>query len=290
MKTTRAFSILLAQNIIRTGGASSTVVYDLYKYRGYIFRTAWVTFTNRYAGSSLSVAWYVAQPLVLILLYVAVFSVILTPELAGPRAAASGGKAMFALYLCAGFLPWMAMTECATFGALSCLTNATYLSKLPIPEHVFVAREAVMAGFTLIISFTLLIMIAFLLGHTPSWSWLLLILPLTLFQVFAFGLALLLSVLNVFFRDIGASLGIAFQLWFWATPIVYPISILPPWLRTAETFNPAWYFLEAVREIFLHHRPPAAEVWLGLSVATAVSLALGFGVFRMLRREIRDNL
>jgi lipopolysaccharide transport system permease protein len=119
-----------------------------------------------------------------------------------------------------------------------------------------------------------------------------LFLPLVaiLFQGFGFGLGLLFSTLNVFFRDIGQVLGIVLQIWMWMTPIVYPETILPEILRLSMKFNPAYPFIHAIREMFLYGRLPAGWMWWGM-VGWAVGIpALGYLVLRKLRPEIRDVL
>ena len=107
--------------------------------------------------------WIVLQPLTMILLYFTVFSTIFASKMG----AAEGGTAMFALYLCSGFLAWSAAIECITSGANAFINNATYLKKLSIPEQVFVAKESAVATYGLVISFVLLIIISmvFLLAY-----------------------------------------------------------------------------------------------------------------------------
>jgi lipopolysaccharide transport system permease protein len=257
---------------------------NLYNYRSYIIRSAWIEFWNRYAGVSHSFLWSVFQPLLMIALYFAVFSMIFSPRVG------SGGEQGFAyaLYLCAGYFPWIAMTECATHGSNSFINNAVYLKKLPIPEQVFVAKEAMTATYSLALSFVLLLAVSSLTGHYPKTLWLLLPLPLILFQLFAFGLGLFLGVMNVFFREVGHILVIAIQAWFWLTPIVYPADILPEWLRSLVRFNPAQEYISAVRLIFLRGEAPTVEQWGVMLAWSAMAVIVSYLVLRKFRAEIRD--
>ncbi|MBT6718110.1 MAG: ABC transporter permease [Nitrospina sp.] len=228
--------------------------------------------------------WIVLQPLTMILLYFTVFSTIFASKMG----AAEGGTAMFALYLCSGFLAWSAAIECITSGANAFINNATYLKKLSIPEQVFVAKESAVATYGLVISFVLLIIISMVFFHFPSWTWLLLPLPLLLFQCFAFGLGMFLGIMNVFFKDVGHSLPILFQAWFWLTPIVYPITILPEFMQDMAFINPAFHYITAVREIFLYHRFPDSSLWIAMISWSLIVPLLAYLVLRRLRPEIRD--
>jgi lipopolysaccharide transport system permease protein len=263
------------------------MISNLFKYRTYIAKTSWEGFQHRYAGTSMGFLWNVIQPLVMILLYFVVFSTIFSSRMGDGL---EGGTRMFALYLCSGFLAWSAAIECATNGANAFTQNAIYLKKLPIPEQVFVAKEAATGTYSLIISFILLIIVSMFFSHSPSWVWLLLPLPLILFQCFSFGLGMFLGVLNVFFRDVGHSLPIVFQVWFWSTPIVYPLTILPDFMQSLVVLNPAYPFISAVREIFLYHRFPASDIWIAMISWSLLLPLVAYLILRRLRPEIRDCL
>jgi len=257
----------------------------LYHHRKYILQNAWSDLRYRYAGSGIGVIWNVLIPLAQILVYTVVFTRIMAVKL--PGLASEFG---FPLYLCSGFLPWMAFSECVGRGANSFLENAQYLKKMPIPEQVFVAQAAMSATMSLFISLVLLFLLALTMGSVPNWLWLFFPLVAVLFQGFGFGLGLLLSSLNVFFRDIGQLLGILLQIWMWITPVVYPETILPEALRLPMKLNPAYSFIHTMRELFLFNRLPEDWMW-GAMVGWALGIsALGYLVLRELRPEIRDVL
>ena len=257
----------------------------LYHHRKYIVQNALNDLRARYAGSGMGVFWNVLNPLAQIFVFTIVFTKIMAiklPDIASEFA--------FPLYLCSGFLPWIAFSECVLRGSNSFLENANYLKKMPIPEQVFVAQAALSATFSLVVSVVLLIMLAMILGYFPAWLWFFLPLVAILFQGFGFGLGLLLASINVFFHDIGQVLGIFLQIWMWMTPIVYPESILPEGLRIYMKYNPAYLFIHTVREVFLYNRLPEVWVWL-IMISWAFGIpALGYLVLRKLRSEIRDVL
>jgi lipopolysaccharide transport system permease protein len=106
---------------------------------------------------------------------------------------------------------------------------------------------------------TLLILL--LIQQYPTIVWLHLI-PLTLLTVaLAIGIGLILGILNVFFRDISQVMGVVLQLWFWFTPIVYPVSVLPVEIKNIISWNPMFKIVEAYHHIFVQNIAPE---WISL--------------------------
>ncbi|HLL90174.1 MAG TPA: ABC transporter permease [Tepidisphaeraceae bacterium] len=259
------------------------MIVPLLRYRSFIWHRAVNDLRHRYAGTGMGVVWNVVHPLAVIGVYALVFSTIMSARVPGV-----GGRFAYVLYLCAGFLPWLAFSEAVTRGAGAFVDNAAYLKKLPIPEQLFVASSAVSATLSLMISFTLLIGIALVAGQRPTWHWALLPLPLVSLQVMGLGLGLLLGTINVFLRDVGQLLAIALQVVFWTVPIVYTIDLLPAWAHGPLAWHPLVPPIEAVRDLFLHARLPPATTWAALVGWPAVALAAASLAFNRLRAEIRD--
>ncbi len=254
-----------------------------WNYRSFILRSALQDLRYRYAGSALGIFWNVLIPLAQILIYTAVFSTIMPIRLPG-RAGAHG----FAIYLCAGLLPWMGFSECITRGTNCFLENANYLKKLPIPEQVFVARNAATATMSLVVSMLLLFPLTILLGGRITWAWLIVAPVILLLQGVGFGLGLILGSLNVFFRDISQMLGTALQMWMWLTPIVYLKDILPESLRRLLPLNPAYPYVDALQDAIIRGGWPTGKAWGLMAAWTLVTPLIGYLVLRKLRPEIRD--
>ncbi len=250
----------------------------LWQYQRFIWTRAMTDLRHRYAGTGLGIVWNVVHPLALIGLYSVIFtSLMKTPPLPGLES-----KFAYTLYLCSGFLPWLAFAECVTRGSGAFLENATYLKKLPVPEQVFVAQTAASATLGLLISFSLLLIISLALGLKPAWTWLLLPLPLITLQLLGFGVGLIIGTLNVFLRDIGQLLTISLQVVMWTLPIVYVAN------HHAFVFHPLYPALHGTRELFLYGRVPDVGLWAAMVGWALASLGAGWVVFRKLRSEIRD--
>lgn len=259
------------------------MIISIWNYRKYIWRGALRDLRHRYAGSSMGFLWNVITPLFQIFLYTLVFSQLMVIRIAGLPSSFG-----FAIYLCAGLIPWTGFSDTVSRCTNSFVENANYLRKLAIPEQVFVAQNAGSSFLSLMIGMTLLVVICCLLGHYPSWSWLCLPVVLILLQGFGFGLGLFLGVLNAFFRDISQALGLFLQLWFWATPIVYTENILPPWIMKWLPLNPAYPFIQSLHTIIVDKTWPAAMVWSSMFFLAFGMPLLGYLVLRRFRPEIRD--
>jgi lipopolysaccharide transport system permease protein len=259
------------------------MVLSLISYRSFIWRHARADLRHRYAGTGMGIAWNVIHPLAVISIYSIVFSHIFKSQ---PEPGA--GRLPYTFYLCAGFFPWMAFSDCVTRGCNSFLVNAAYLKKLPIPEQVFVAQNAAASTLSLGINFVLLLAIAAVLGWTPGWTWLLLPIPLVMMQALGFGFGLLLGTLNVFFRDIAEWVDISLKLIMWTVPIVYKLDNEPGWLASVIRWHPLMPALASTRDLFLHRQLPPVHYWISMTTWPLAVIAIAFGVLHKLRPEIRD--
>jgi ABC-type polysaccharide/polyol phosphate export permease len=255
------------------------MIFSLYRHRSYIWRTAWADLRTRYAGAGLGFVWNILQPLTMILIFTVVFSNILKQAPA---------KVHYTVYLCSAMLPWTAFSECINRGTQAFVANATYLRKLPIPEQIFVAQTALSSAFGLVISYTLLVIVAACLGHYPSWHWLLLPIPMALLIAMGFGIGMALGTLNAFIRDVGQVVPVLLQIGFWTYPIVYPEHVLPESMQSWLVYNPLYPFLHGIRDLFIERTVPGPQMWVQMILWTLLASAVGYLVLRRLRPELRD--
>ena len=136
----------------------------------------------------------------------------------------------------------------------------------------------------------LLLLLALGSGIRPGVPWLLLPLVLVLFMAFCFGIALVLSVVTVFFRDVTQVVALVVQFWFWLTPVVYDAAALGPRLTAVMHWNPVTPFIVGVRGLLVEGTIPSAASWLTM-IGWAVSLSVVGGLMiRRLRSDLRDAL
>jgi lipopolysaccharide transport system permease protein len=262
---------------------------NLYRHRGYILRTALADVRNRYAGSAMGFVWNILQPLAQIAIFSLVFTKIMATRLADDPAH-PGATPPYLLYLCSFLLPWNAFSDSIGRGTGAFIDNAVYLRKLPIPEQVFSAQTGVAASLNLCISFSLLLIVSLLIGHAPTWDWLLLPIPLALLLGLGCGIGMLLGSVNVFIRDIGQLVPIFLSLGFWSIPICYTTDVLPAWMQVALPFSPLYPFLTTIRGLFLYSELPPFWVWPAMLAWTSAAALIGGLTLRKLRPELRDVL
>ncbi|BBI36180.1 ABC transporter permease [Cohnella abietis] len=255
----------------------------IWKYRSYIWNNSVSDLKNRYAGSSLGAYWNILQPLIQILLFTFVFSQVMAAKIPGMDSSVA-----FAIYLSAGFIPWLAFSEMINRGSNSFVENATYLKKLAIPEHVFLLQVAITTSLNLFISMGLLFVLTIVLGFHIGIYWLVLPIVLLLFIAFGLGLALMFASINVFFRDVSQLLLSIVQIWMWMTPIVYVEDFLPSGFAQVIKYNPAYYFVNAFHQIIVYSSLPNGNDWIVMISVSVLSLLMGYIVYTKLRAEIRD--
>jgi ABC-type polysaccharide/polyol phosphate export permease len=262
-----------------------SLLQPLYKYRQFIWRHAFTDVRHRYAGTGMGLVWNVLHPLSMIAIYSIVFTTLYDRALAGVT-----GKFAYTLYLCAGFFPWMAFSECISRGCMVFSANSAYLKKLPVPEQVFVAQTASAATLGLAMNFVLLLIVSLAVGLPPNWHWLLLPLPLLLLQTAGFGLGMICGTLNVFFPDTAQIVTVVLQLLFWMSPIVYMRDQVNDRLWPVVASHPVTPAIKCVRDLFLYGQMPPNWVWPAMAAWAIGSSLVGYFLLQALRPDIRDLL
>ena len=241
---------------------------------------------DRYAGSVLGRAWAFVLPLVQILIFVFVFSTVMGAKLS-VLGAELGGYA-YSIYLVSGILAWNAFSNTVSRIASIYQDKAALIGKVDIslallPLHILVTESILFA-----VSWGFFALFLLSIGALPGESLYWLPLVFLLQQMFAYALGFLAALLGVLLRDVREMVNVGMQLWFWLTPVVYVVTILPEHLRLFFYLNPMVYLMDAYRAIVLQQQAPD---WQGLVViavlATAV-MALAVWLFRRMERDIRD--
>ncbi len=239
---------------------------------------------GRYAGSALGFLWSFLQPLWQLLLFTFVFEWVLRMRPVGE------GTDRFWVFLLCGLLPWMAVQEGVSRGAIAITDNANLVKKLHFPSEVLVLTVAVAALLHEAIAAAVLLPVLAVLGEL-SWRglpWLLLAIPLQL--LLTCGLGLLLGAVQVFFRDLTQLLGMLLQAWFYLTPIVYPLGLVPERLQSLLVVNPLTGLVGLYRAALLGGPAPPAASLAALVISAVVAAALGWWAFRRLEPAFVDEL
>jgi len=257
----------------------------LFRYRALISSLVARELRARYRGSVLGVVWSFVNPLLLLLIYTFVFTVVMPaahpPELQP-----------FALFLFAGILPWTWFSSSLLESTNVLIAGGNLIKKVMFPAEVL-PLVTVLAGLVHF-CFGLPILVAFLIYYrVPVWPTDLLWFPLVVLiqLVLTTGLALLVSALTVHFRDVRDLLANLLTLWFFATPIIYPISQAPERVRRLLNLNPFTHLAVAYQEVLFRPGPFAQVPRLAaVAVASGVIFLVGYFVFDRLRDTFAEEV
>lgn len=257
----------------------------VWSFRGFVLGSVRREFQLKYRGSMLGIAWTVLQPLAMIIVYTVIFSEVMKARLPGVE-----GSFAYSIHLCAGLLTWGLFAEIVQRGQSVFLDNANLLKKINFPRLTLPIIVVSSALLNFAIIFGLFLLFLLISGNLPSIS-ILAIIPLLIIQVlFAVGLGVTLGILNVFFRDVGQLSGVLLQFWFWATPVVYPTSILPQWAQAWMQLNPMYHLIKGYQDIFVAHLWPEWKSLVVLTIFSVVLAVFAMLLFRAHAGEIVDEL
>ena len=248
---------------------------------------------GKYRRTALGQLWSLANPIAAILIYTFIFSFIfrLPAQVGDPS-----GLNNYALWLVCGLLPWLFFNRVLTLGTESLVANAGLIQKVYFPRIVLPLSLANATFFTWLLEMGVLVVALSLLGSFVL-PWLPLVaLFMVVFAVFAVGLSMIFSIINVYFRDLSYLLTIVLQFWFYLTPILYPVELVatqsdklggligtPITLLDIYSLNPVAGFIEIFRNLLYDNRVPDLSTVL---IAGAWTLsAFGVGACMYSRKE-----
>jgi ABC-type polysaccharide/polyol phosphate export permease len=251
---------------------------------------------GRYKKSVLGWTWSLLNPLATVAIYSLVFSYFLKIE---PPVGHPSGLHSFALFLLCALVPWNLFQNGLNMGLGSIVGNGNLIKKVYFPRELLVASGTASLVVTMLIEMGVLCAILLLAGNMVL-PWLpVLLLLIAIEAVFVFGCALVLSVCNVYFRDVQYLIAIALQVIFYTVPIVYPIRFVPvhatlfgveiPLLRL-YSLNPLVRFVGAFRAVLYDLRFPPIWDLAYITLWSIGTLLVGYWVFGKLDRRLAEEV
>jgi len=257
----------------------------LFRYRGLIQTLVVRDLKARYRGSVLGFFWSFFNPLLLLLIYSFVFTQVLV-------GAHDPDMEPYALFMFCGILPWTWFASSVLESSNTLIAGGNLIKKVLFPAEVLpiVTVLANMVHFF----FGLPVLVAFLIYYQRPVDpiellWFPVIVLVQL--IFTVGLALFLSALTVHFRDLKDLLGNLVQLWFFATPIIYPILQAPESMRQWLNLNPMTHIMISYQEVLFFPGPHGHWKWLvALGVGSIAVFLVGYFVFDRLRDSFAEEV
>ncbi len=252
---------------------------ELWHYRELIYFLTWRDIKVRYKQATLGIAWAILQPMLTTAITSVVFGYLLKVDT---------GSLPYPVFTLAALLPWHLFQLSLQKSSISLVGNANLITKIYFPRIIIPLSSvlAVLVDFAISLILLFIVMLFYKLPFTWNMLWLI---PLTLLSILAaLAVGLWLSALNVQYRDIQQMVPFLLQIWMYATPIVYPITIIPEGtIRYLYSLNPMVGVVQGFRWALFGGSPPDMTL-LFSSAAVLILLISGLFFFRRMEKTFAD--
>lgn len=251
---------------------------DLWVYRELLYFLTLRDIKVRYKQTLLGVTWVVLQPLLTTLVFTLFLGILV-------RVPSEGHP--YALFVYAGMLPWTFFSYSVSTSGNSLVGNAHLITKVYFPRALLPISAVAARLLDFAIGFGVMVCLLVYFGVRPTANFLLLPLLVFLITMLALAIGMITSALNVKYRDVAVLIPVLVQLWMYASPVVYPPSLVPGRWRQLYDLNPMTGLLDGFRAVFLGGRIN----WMSLAVASAVTaglLVIASFQFRRMENQFAD--
>jgi lipopolysaccharide transport system permease protein len=260
-------------------GWVSPKLHELWAYRDLLYFLIWRDVKVRYKQTAIGVIWAILQPLVTMIIFTVVFR---------KFANVPSDGLPYSVFAYTALLPWNLFAGALTRSSTSVVGEAHLISKVYFPRLIVPLSATVVGLIDFAVAFVILLVMMTWFGIFPSWAVLTLPLFLMLALLTALAVGLWLSALNVKYRDVGHTIPLLTQIWMFASPVAYPISLVPSEWRLLYSINPMAGVIEGFRWSLLGKEQPD---FLVIAVSSTVVMAILFGglfYFKRMERTFAD--
>ena len=252
---------------------------NLYEYRELLKSSIKKDVGGKYKNSVLGVLWSFLYPLLQIAVYAIVFPLIMISNMEN-----------YTVFVCCGLIPWNFFSTAISRSSFTMIENGNILKKVYFPREILPISVVTSEAVNFVIS--TIIILAFVLGTGMGLTWYVIFYPVILLiqYILLIGISLFVSSITVYFRDLQHFIGIALQLLFYATPIVYATNIIPESYQWILRLNPMTFIIDGYRSIFYYQQQPD---FISLGITLLVSLILcvvGYLLFSKLQKRFAEEL
>jgi lipopolysaccharide transport system permease protein len=233
----------------------------------------------RYKSTFFGYLWSVGHPLIFAVVYYIAFKLVIRIEVEN-----------YVLFLISGLFPWQWLSNSLNAASGIYLSNWTIIKKINFPRELLVFAVVLQDMIHFLLSIPVIVLFLFVYGKGPSLSWIYGIPMLLVIQFFmTYGIALIISSVNLFFRDLERLTAICIILLFYVTPIIYPETMIPPHLKGLMSLNPIAHLMVSWRNLLIYGT--IVPLSLGISLAYAVAaLFAGYVVYKRLSWRFAEVL
>jgi lipopolysaccharide transport system permease protein len=253
---------------------------EIYAYRQMIISLVHRDLRGRYKGSVLGFLWTFINPLLQLMVYTLVFSVILR-----------AGIEKYYLFLFVALIPWIFFSSSVAAGSSCILHQSDLVKKIYFPREVLPIAHVTTCFVNMLLSFVVIFLVIIISGIGISLN-AILCLPIIMIveYILALGMAMIFSALTVFLRDLEYILGIIIMAWQFMTPIMYSIDIVPESIIPVFMANPMTPIIIAYRDILYYKQIPELGTLLHALILGLAVLFIGSIVFNKLQKRFAEEL
>jgi lipopolysaccharide transport system permease protein len=253
----------------------------VWEFRELLYFLVWRDISLRYKQTILGAAWAVLQPLMTMVVFTVIF---------GNFAKIPSDGLPYSIFTFTALVPWTYFSQAISRSGVSLVSDAQLVSKVYFPRLIIPLASATAPLIDFLVSFGVLVLMMAWFGIPLHWN--LLALPFFLLTALmtAVAVALWLAPLNARYRDIGYTIPFLTQFWFYASPVAYPLSLVPQKWRLLYGLNPMVGVIEGFRWALLGKQHPDFAVTAVSVIVVVVLLVTGTVFFKRMERTLSDVL
>jgi lipopolysaccharide transport system permease protein len=254
-------------------------LHAVWQYRELLYFLTWRDVKVRYKQTAIGAAWAILQPLLTMVIFSIVF---------GQFAQIPSDGLPYPVFAYTALLPWHLFAQAINRSGTSLVQSANLITKVYFPRLIIPIAATLGPLVDFAIAFVLLIGMMVGFGIAPTWGVLALPLFILLALLTALAVCLYISVLNVKYRDVGHAIPFLVQFWMYASPVTYPVSIVPQQWQLLYSLNPMVGVIEGFRWALLGKMSPNFTVMMVSSIVVLLLLFGGIVYFRRMERTFAD--
>ncbi|MBI5566764.1 MAG: ABC transporter permease [Chloroflexi bacterium] len=263
---------------------------ELWRYRELIMNLTVRDLKARYKNSVLGIGWSLFNPLLMMLVFTLVYTVML----------GQSNRHDYPAFILSGLLPWNFFSASIMGSTGSIVGNAHLIKKVYFPREVLPLSILLSNLVNFLIAIPVYVVLALLLGSQLTlWvAWLPVVILVQM--IFALGVSFILSAANAFYRDVQQIMDVVILAWFFLTPVIWDVNMLPvsktvwgidlPIQRLTYILNPMASIIAAYRDVLYYGRPIGADFFLRTAVTAIIVLLIGFAVFHRLSGRFAEEV
>jgi ABC-2 type transport system permease protein len=255
-------------------------IHTFFRYRTLVRNLVTKDISLKYRGSFLGLAWSLLNPALMLLVYTFAFKIVLKVRTEN-----------YLYFIMAGLLPWTFFASALTASTQAITGNAGLIRKVYFPRAILPVASVLFSFTQLMLAFAVFLPALLLIsGIHPSWEMALIIPVALLHLTFTVGLAFVLSAVTVPFRDVAHLTEVLLPLLFWATPIIYPIDMVPETLQGLVKLSPLALFAILYQDILLQTKLPEWGLIVRVLVWSVATVGIGYLIFRRFNTTLAEEV